>query len=218
MQQPFSAAKPPSAPRSRQGFSRSENERRRHANVAALVGAALFLSPTFATAVEPLTRVPAIIAPVFVIAPTVTAPAVTAPAVIAPVSPAQQAVAKRAPTLLSPTVSAALSSPVKPILGLPSFLAIGPGNVGLTSPLPADVVGSGRHDDPKLDCGAACSDRSSTQGVDPGVRALAGAAAGISAGVALFLTESRKNAPSLAPSFRFNVSGTKATAKIVWRF
>jgi hypothetical protein len=112
------------------------------------------------------------------------------------------------------------SSSLKSTWRLPAFIALGIGGLGAGGAIVTEIVGSGRHDDPKLDCGTHCGPgHDGDHSLALATKVLAGiGAAGVGTGLVLMLTSPRKEAPALTPSFKFNFSGTKVTAKAVWRF
>ncbi len=119
---------------------------------------------------------------------------------------------------LSPLPTSATALPSSG-LRLPAFIAFGVGGLSAGGAVVTGLVGSFRHDDPKLECGRYCERKPETdQTLAVTTRVLAGvAAASVSAGLVLLLA-SPKERPSFTPSLGVNVSGTKATAKAIWRF
>ncbi len=137
-----------------------------------------------------------------------------------PLQQPQREVPRRVPApALSPLPASATAPSLQSGLRLPAFIALGVGGLSAGGAVVTGIVGSFRHDDPKLDCGKYCGRRPETdKTLAVTTRVLAGvAAASVSVGLVLLLS-SPKERPSFTPSLGVNVSGTKATAKAIWRF
>ncbi len=131
-------------------------------------------------------------------------------------------VAPRVSTPQSPLTGAGAAAPPVPkrTWQLPAVIALGIGGLGAGGAVVTEIVGSGRHDDPKLDCGTHCGTSHDEHSLALATKVLAGiGAAGVGAGLVLLLTSPKKEeSPTLTPSIKFNFSGSKVTAKAVWRF
>lgn len=135
-------------------------------------------------------------------------------------APSEQGSARPVPpAALLPPVSSLPSSPPKPALHLPAFIA-GMGSLGTGGAFGIGGAGSGRRDDPRLDCGARCFGyRDTSDALSLTTKVLSGvAAAGVGAGLVLLLAAPRKERAGFVPSLGISLSGSKATARVTWKF
>jgi hypothetical protein len=165
--------------------------------------ALLLLGVRAAGAAEPLVKRAAVVAP-----PPAPEPAAARPAP-ASTTPSPQGV------LAAPSPPPSLPSPPKLALRLPAFIALGVGGLSAGGAVVTGIMGSERPYDPKVDC-AQCTHHpalATTTAVLTGV-----AAAGVSAGIVLFLAGPRTERPSFTPTIGVSLSSSKASAKAVWTF
>lgn len=120
-------------------------------------------------------------------------------------------------TVLSP--HDAQSAPqTTPSLRLPAFIVLGVGGLSAGGAVVTGIVERNRQYDPKYDCARCDGDRALDQKLSLATKVLAGVAAlGVSTGLVLLLTAPKEKG-TFTPSLGVNVSGSKATAKVTWKF
>lgn len=123
------------------------------------------------------------------------------------------------PALADPGVTLSSKGPTRILgLSLPAFIALGAGGISAGGALLTHMAASSpSYSDPKQSCAGPCSDNPQTLALASKLLG-AFAAAAISTGLVLAVTDSGPKKADFKPSLRLNLSPKKAAASALWTF
>jgi hypothetical protein len=122
-------------------------------------------------------------------------------------------------TLRDPGVTLSSKGPTRILgLSLPAFIALGAGSLSAGGALLTHVAAaSPSYSDPRQSCAGPCSDNPQTLALASKLLG-AFAAAAISTGLVLAVTDTGYKKPDFKPSLRLDLSPKKAGARALWTF
>jgi hypothetical protein len=146
-------------------------------------------------------------------------PALVEPAFAAVAPPHAAVRLAPGPALVDLGVASSRKGPPRILgLSLPAFIALGAGSISAGGALLTHMAASSpSYSDPKQSCGGPCSDNPQTLALASKLLG-AFAAAALSTGLVLAVTDSGPKKADFKPSLRLNLSPKKAAASALWAF